>query len=237
MKWICTLAVALSLVAANHSQAGPVGVWNAAADFTNQNPSGQWSYGYDEGSNLLDEFVQSPTLGDIWQHEGTDGYFAIVRLHEENLYIQGAFAYHAAILRWTAPTDGLYSVSLRIEYQLSYNDYENGGTEPDVTFHSSTGDFKDFGIGTNPNPDPDQDDPPIYPVAEHSVVLNLAAGDTLELVNSPNFFEYTEETEVRVFETITAVNAIPLPPAVIPGALMLAGIAAPTLRRLADRRS
>lgn len=118
---------ALALGAAT-SAAAQVTSWDAAGDFSGvTNPNGAWSYGWSVGRGLgfnLDAVPTNVKGIDVWNYSGTqaepdvfhNGTSNIIDPAGTNPIPAGGLAFHPgpmgqnAIVRWTAPSTGSYSI-------------------------------------------------------------------------------------------------------------------------------
>jgi hypothetical protein len=92
--------------------------WDAASDFSQtSNPNGAWSYGYKPSAtgttySLCEQF----TAGYAWNHTGGSyapaigyAYAGFLGFHPAGIY---EWTGYASCLRWTAPTNGNYRISV-----------------------------------------------------------------------------------------------------------------------------
>lgn len=120
----------ISLCTASYAQSA----WDAVADFSlNANPNGAWSYGYGDGSRLLEDTrtvcvedfgiicwfssgvgyvtVGSNVTGDPINYHGRFVIATDVLLLEPGVFHIDATPYHVApAVTWTAPEAGAYSI-------------------------------------------------------------------------------------------------------------------------------
>lgn len=178
------LTAALSVVAAANA-AG----YDAAADFsTTNNPNGVWSYGYTTGSGFVASPAYAPS-GSVpgWTAPAVSDYLGVYTTTGGLILHPGNDLGEKAILRFTAPSAGLYNVD------VSLSNGDNATTDYAITLNGT-----DLATGLVTS----------SLSGNHSLLLNLAGGDTIDAIVGfgPNLNYFNDSTLTNM-----SVQAVPEP--------------------------